>query len=358
MPTRNQILFGAGALLSLFAPMAATTSHAAESVQHVLGVDGTRFVMDGQPFPYTGISFFNAVFNPTFNQSSAVRRQWLGKFQHYGINVIRIWCQWDGRPQYADAGPESTLFEPDGSLRAKNLQTLKDVIVDANEVGMAVELTFFAHESWEAGIRLAPAAADRAVAELTRELKPYRHVAFQVWNEFSDRVVEHAKNIHALDPERLVTNAPGNAGDLGDQEQDEVLDYLTPHTSRHTGPHWNLAPDEIAYLISRYKKPVVDDEPARNGTPNYGGPKVATNPYDQILQIYSVWQVGGYVNYHHDMFQTSYGSREVPPSGIPEPEFNPYHRTVLEFIALRDRYAPQLSRPAQTSTKAEKGGAR
>ena len=325
-------------LLLLLLPVAG-----AATPSHVLTVRETRFLLDGEPFPFTGYTFFNAVFNPSFNESSAVRRQWLAKFQRYGINVIRIWCQWDGRPQYVDAGPDSTLYNTDGSLRPKLLRTLEDVLTDANEAGMAVELTLFAHESWLANIRLSPAAADRAVAELTRALQPYRHVTFQVWNEFSERVVDHANAIHAIDPARLVTNAPGNAGDLGDQEQDTVLDYLTPHTSRHNGPHWRLAPDEITYLLARYHKPVVDDEPARNGTRNYGGPTEPTNPYDQIVQIYSVWRAGGYVNYHHDMFQTGYGSPEVPPSGIPDPEFNPYHRQVLQFIALRDRYAPELS---------------
>jgi hypothetical protein len=336
--TAKKIVIGGFLALALLRPLAA-----AAPARHVLSVQGTHFLMDGEPFPFTGISFFNAVFNPAFNESSAARRQWLAKFQRYGINVIRIWCQWDGRPQYADAGPGSTLYNPDGTLRPKPLQTLKDILADAGAAGMGVELTLFAHESWLADIRLEPAAADRAVAALTRELQPYRHVAFQVWNEFSDRVVDHAKNIHALDPARLVTNAPGGAGDLGDQEQNAVLDYLTPHTTRHAGPHWRLVPEEISYLLTRYRKPVVDDEPARNGTPNYGGPKEATNPYDQILQIYEVWRVGGYVNYHHDMFQTGNGAKEVPPSGIPDPEFNSYHRTVLEFIALRERYAPQLS---------------
>ena len=42
------------------------------------------------------------------------------------------------------------------------------------------------------------------------------------------------------------------------------------------------------------------------------------------------------------MFQTEYGSPAVPPSGIPEPEFSPYHRAVFEFIALRDRYMPVI----------------
>jgi hypothetical protein len=38
------------------------------------------------------------------------------------------------------------------------------------------------------------------------------------------------------------------------------------------------------------------------------------------------------------MFQTGYGTPAVPPNGIPDPEFNPYHRAVLEFIAVRERY--------------------
>jgi len=53
------------------------------------------------------------------------------------------------------------------------------------------------------------------------------------------------------------------------------------------------------------------NSPARNGTSSFGGPAAKTYPYDQILQIYQIWQLGGYVNYHHDMFQTPYGT---PPT--------------------------------------------
>ena len=53
-----------------------------------------------------------------------------------------------------------------------------------------------------------------------------------------------------------------------------------------------------------------------------------------------MWELGGYITYHHDMFQTGYGTPAIPPQGIPDPEFNPYHRHVLEFIALRARFMP------------------
>lgn len=326
-------------LLAALGLVAGSRAQTESATRHTIGIKGTHFTLDGAPFPFTGYSFFNAVFNPTFGSSSEVRRDWLAKFQKYKINVLRIWCQWGGRP-YADAAPDHMMFNPDGSLHPGYLATLKDILRDTDEAGMVVELTLFSHETWQAKLRLEPEAADRAVANLTRELLPYRNVTFQIWNEFSERVLDYIKIVRANDPARLICNAPGNAGDLGDQAQNDACDYLTPHSTRGRGRHWEIVPEEVAYLLRTYKKPVVDDEPARNGISSYGGPKSATSPYDHIVQIYQVWQAGGYVNYHHNMFQTNYGSPEVPPHGIPDPEFNPYHRQVLEFIALRDRYVP------------------
>jgi hypothetical protein len=247
-----------------------------------------------------------------------------------------------------DACAECTLYFPDGRLRPQHVTRLKEILADADRQGVAVELALFALESWGDNIRLAPEAADAAVAALTKELLPYRNLSFQIWNEFKERVPESVKIIKTLDPQRLVTNSlsvrfvPTITSSFGEDAHNKLLDYLTPHTLRQgTGGHrhWEVAPLEIAYLLKRYRKPVVDDEPARNGTSSFGGPNVPTLPYDHILQIYQVWQAGGHIVYHHDMFQTGYGSAAVPPSGIPDPEFSPYHRAVLEFIAQRDRYA-------------------
>ncbi|HVF27852.1 MAG TPA: hypothetical protein VM943_06415 [Pyrinomonadaceae bacterium] len=306
-----------------------------------LTVSGTTFMRAGQPFPFTGISFFNAIYNPTFNKDSATRKEWMRKFQRYGINVLRVWGQWDTARGYADTAPQNTLYNKDGSLRMNHVARLKEIARDADELGIVIELALFAQESFYADIRLGNGEADRAVAAITRELLPHRNVTIQIWNELSERVLDHVKTVRGIDPKRLVTNSPGVSGILGDDAQNRALDYLTPHTVRQrAGKHWEIAPLELAYLMKRYGKPVVDDEPARNGTSNFGGPKEETSPYDQILQIYQVWQIGAYIVYHHDMFQTNYGSPAVPPSGIPDPEFSPYHRTVLEFIAKRERYQP------------------
>jgi hypothetical protein len=83
---------------------------------------------------------------------------------------------------------------------------------------------------------------------------------------------------------------------------------------------------------------VVDDEPARTGTGRFGGPPEPISPFDHIVQIAKVWELGGYVVYHHDMFQMGRGHETVPPSGIPDPEFSPFHKQVFEFLKQRARY--------------------
>jgi len=82
---------------------------------------------------------------------------------------------------------------------------------------------------------------------------------------------------------------------------------------------------------------VVDDEPARKGTPKFGGPQSENFPIDHILRIYNVWKAGGYIIYHHDMFQTGYGSDAVPSTGIPVPGINEYHDEIFDFLNRKQR---------------------
>jgi hypothetical protein len=333
MITMTRTLLGFG----LLAALTSSILSAAE-----LSISGTRFQLDGKPFPYTGVSFFNAIYNPNFNKSPEERRAWLGKFREHGINVLRIWAQWDNARGFVDASPTCTLYHTDGTLRSEHVERLKQILVDADAEGFVVELCLFSQESFRENIKLEPQPQDQAVTALTRELIPWRNVVLQIWNEKSHRTLDMLKVIKAADSKRLVTSSPGYAGDLGTDEENRALDFLTPHTSRQgRGRTWEVAPREIASLLEKFRKPVVDDEPARNGTPNFGGPKVATQPTDHILHIRAVIQVGGHPTYHHDMFQTGYGTAAWPPSGIPEPDFSSYHSVVFDFLSHRDRYWPQ-----------------
>ena len=308
---------------------------------HVISIKGTEFFVDGHPFAFTGVSFFNAIYNKAFNENSQTRRAVMQKFQRYGVNVLRVWAQWDNKNGYADTCAKCTLYEPDGKLIAANVALLKNLLADADAVGTVVEVTMFAQESWFSGVRLGPAESDRATSALIQELRPYRNVVVQIWNEFSERTVELVKVVRAADPKRIVTSSPGVSGVLGSDAHNRSLDFLSPHTSRQDrGQPWQIAPRELSLLLSVYGKPVVDDEPARNGTKSFGGPDDETFPNDHILQIQAVWNLGGYVIYHHDMMQTGYGTPAVPPNGIPDPEFSPYHKKVFEFLSHRERYRP------------------
>lgn len=330
---KNSTLLASFLLLSVLSAAASPT----------LEVRGTRFYLDGQPFPFTGVSFFNAIYNPTFHHDEATRLRWMRKFQAYGINVFRIWAQWDSHRGFADSTTETTLYFADGRLRQPNVDRLKAIAANAATLGMCVELTLFSQESWHDGIKLDAEASKVAVSSLAREMMPYRNVTFQIWNEFSERTLDHIRTIKSIDPKRLVTTSPGGSGTLSASvEETQALDYLSPHTSRQgTGRNWEIAPTEIAYLLNRFRKPVVDDEPARNGITKWGGPPAGSYPIDHILQIYKMCQLGAYIVYHHDMFQTGYGSPAVPEHGIPDPEFSPYHKAVFDYIRLRDRFVPE-----------------
>jgi hypothetical protein len=304
----------------------------------VLEIKGTRFYMNGEPFQFTGISFFNAIYNEEFNKSTETRQHYMNNFSEYGINVLRVWCQWDNARGFIDGGSGQTMYNADGTLNKEHLVRLKDIVKDADETGTVILLALFSRESWNENIRLEDQASDHAVQELTKELSPFKNLIFQVWNEFNYRTVDYVNIIKKIDPDRMVTNSPGYSGILGSLEENNVLDYLSPHTSREDNRNWEIAPKEIQYLITKFQKPVVDDEPARRGTPKFGGPKNPTSPTDHILNIYNIWKVGGYIIYHHDMFQTGYGTEAIPPNGIPLPGFNTYHDTVFEFLKNKGRY--------------------
>jgi hypothetical protein len=301
----------------------------------ILSIKGTHFMMDGKPFDFTGVSFFNALYNPTFNKDEQARIFWLKKFNDYGITVLRVWAEWNNDRGFVDACDSCRLYYKAGSLKSLYLDRLKHLLKTAASLNMVVELVLFSHESLDK--KLSDAAAEKAVRNITKALKPYRNLVFEIWNEYDYHTLNYFNIIKKYDPGRIVTNSPGGGGSLGKDKENKILDYLSPHTTR-SGKHWEKAPEEIKMLLQKFHKPVVDDEPARTGTRKYGGPEGESYPYDQVLHIYNVWKVGGYVNYHHDMFQTGYGSKAVPPSGIPNPGFSPYHKAVFEFLKHKKRY--------------------
>jgi hypothetical protein len=298
----------------------------------VLEIEGTRLLLDGKPFPFQGVSFFNAIYNPTFNQHVAERLKWLQKFRENGINALRVWCQWDFEPPFTfvDLSPDHTMYTAEGDVRDDHFQTLVYIIEAADSLDMVVEVTLFSQEKRP---NLPIQVQERGARSMAQRLLPYRNVILQIWNEKAVEVPRYYAAIKAIDPERIVTNSPGGSSVLGDEEHNRLLDLLTPHTVRRgVDNFWEVAPRQIASLMEQYEKPVIDDEPARTGTVKFGGIEGGTRPEQHIEQVRRVRASGAYHTYHHDMFQTGYGSPAIPPAGIPDPDFSPFHRQVFDFL--------------------------
>jgi hypothetical protein len=301
----------------------------------VLQVQGTRLLLDGEPFYLQGLSFFNAVFNPAFNRGEDERLSWLRKFRGNGINMLRVWCQWDFPHRFADLAPDHALFDAEGNLREDHVRRLTDIIAAAASLGMVIEVTLFAQEQHRL---LSVPAMEQAARSMAGRLIPHRNVILQIWNERSLEVARCYDVVKAVDADRIVTNSPGVAGVLGDDEQNRMLDLLTPHTARgEVERFWEVAPRQVAALLKTYRKPVIDDEPARTGLMEGGGIEGGTQPAQHIQQIRRVRAVGGYHVYHHDMFQNGYGHPATPPAGVPDPDF-PFHRQVFAFLREQARW--------------------
>lgn len=306
----------------------------------VLTVEGMKLYLDGKEFKLQGLSFFNALHNPDFNQSREIRLEWLKKYKSYGINMLRVWCQWDLKGNcagFCDVSPEASMFTYRGEIRTEIFHRLKELLIDASSLDMVIEIVVFCHENYQLPddtlfpLEIIP-VQERSLEGLTRLLLPYRNIILQVWNECSFEILRYYSLIKCLDPERVVTNSPGYSSELGDEEQNTLMDILTPHTARSdTKDFWNVAAGQIKYLMDKFGKPVIDDEPARSGLTEHGGIPGGTKAWQHIEQIKLVRELGAYHLYHHDMFQNGYGHPNTPINGIPDPELE-LHKDVFNFL--------------------------
>jgi hypothetical protein len=306
-----------------------------------LTIDKTNFFLGGKPFKLWGISFFNVLFNETFNKDEESRLKYLSKFKEYGINTLRIWCQYNFKGEkagFADGFDHTSLYTHTGEIQERYFNRLQKLLTSAGTLGMIIEIAAFSHERYhqirewrEFPEDLIPMQT-KALRALSERLIPYRNIILQIWNECSFEIERYFCIVKSIDEKRIVTNSPGYCSDLGDDTQNRLMDCLSPHTARgDVEKFWETAPKQLESLL-HYNKPVYDDEPARCGLIQFGGIPGGTQPWQHIEQIKEVSKLGcGYI-YHHDMWQNGYNNPATPPSGIPEPEYSPFHHEVLKFI--------------------------
>ncbi len=210
-----------------------------------LSISGTTILHDGMPFTLQGLSFFNALYNRSFNASREVKVAWLRKFKENGINLLRVWCQWDFVDRtFIDVNEDHTLYSPQGFVREEYLLRLSELLELLDQEDMVMELTLFSHEKKP---YFSSNTLEFTSLDMARLLRPYRNLIMQIWNEESQDWQRCYEAIKADDPRRLVTNSPGGSGVLGDELHNRTLDLLIPHTVRSTaGRFWEIAPQQVA----------------------------------------------------------------------------------------------------------------
>lgn len=91
----------------------------------VIVVREINFILDNVAFNFIGISFFNALYNPTFDSNSRSRLQQLNNIESYGTSVIHIWDEWNNDLGFIDACNSCTVCNRNESLRPIYLNRLK-----------------------------------------------------------------------------------------------------------------------------------------------------------------------------------------------------------------------------------------
>jgi len=246
-----------------------------------LGVEGTRFTINGEPTFLLGISFYGAL-----GASKEFILKDLDDMQRYGFNWIRVWATWS-----AFGNDVSAVDPDDGRPREPYLGKLRWLIEECDRRGMVVDVTLSRGNGITGPPRLQNLESlSRAVRTLLEELKPYRNWYLDMANERNIRdkryvpfeeLVELRKLAKKLDPDRLIT-----ASYSGDIDEDDLrryllevkVDFISPHRPRN-----DRSPSQTADRTRGYIKlmkeigrvvPVHYQEPFRRGfSPNRWEPK-------------------------------------------------------------------------------------
>lgn len=215
--------------LAPFAAVLAASAHA----ETRLGIEGSRFTLDGAPTFLLGVSYYGGLAAP----EESVRAD-LDDLARQGLNWIRVWATW------ASDGEICSAVSTDGSAREPWLSALERLVVAADERGIVVDVTLSRGEA-EGGFIPDFAGHLRACTTLAEALRSHGNVYMDIANERDIRDARYVgieemaairEAIRAIAPEMPVT-----ASGVGDAERDELegllgearLDFLCPHRGRH-----------------------------------------------------------------------------------------------------------------------------
>jgi hypothetical protein len=263
-----------GVLLLVFRSSAGADS-ASQARRTRLGIEGTRFTLNGTPTFLLGFSYYGAL-----GASEDFIRRDLEDFQRLGFNWLRVWATWDGFKHSVSA------FDLDGKPREPFFSKLRWLIAECDRRGLVVDVTLSRQNSSnpEANAGQLPNfdAHLRAVEALCTSFKAHRNWYLDLGNERDVRdrryvSAEELKRLRArareLDPDRIVTASFGGH-DLSSKDIREALveigaDFLARHRPRSVHSPAQTEAESRACLDAMRTlgrlAPLHDQEPFRRG---------------------------------------------------------------------------------------------
>ena len=196
----------------------------------VLGIQDTRFTVNGRPVFLLGFSYYGAL-----GASEDFMRKDLDDLQRRGFNWLRVWATW------TSGESDISAVDAKGQAREPFLGRLKWLVRECDRRGLIVDITL------NRGKPRLPdfAAHQQAIVTLVTALKPYRNWYLDLGNERDvrdDRYVPASElktlraRVRRLDPQRLVTASFGghdlSRDDIREAMMAVGVDFLCPHRPR------------------------------------------------------------------------------------------------------------------------------
>ena len=224
----------------LFAAMPASATE--------LGIDGTRFTIDGEPTFLLGASYYGGL-----GASDEALKADLDALQKAGFNWIRVWATW------VAFGEDFAAVDGEGRPRDAQLKKLQQLVAECDRRGMIVDVTISRGGGDDRDRLIKHEQHARAVETIVTALKEHRNWYLDLANERNIGDARHAsidelaklrELVRRLDEKFLVTASQG--GDIGRDELGDHLtkvkvDFITPHRPRH-----DESPGETAEMTRRY----------------------------------------------------------------------------------------------------------
>jgi hypothetical protein len=298
-----------------------------------LGIEGTRFTLDGRPAFLLGISYYAGQGAP-----EAILREDLERIREHGFNWIRVWTTW------AAFGHDVSSVDGDGFPRAPYLDRLEALVEECGQRGLVVDVTFSRGNGVTGPPRLQGLEAhQRAVAVVVNRLKGRPNWYLDLANERNlkdqrfvsyDELQALRRLVRELDPARLVTASHASADLTRDDVREYVhtvgVDFLAPHRPRHAGSPAQTADrtrEALAWGRELGKPvPVHYQEPFRRGFGRWEPPAAA---FLEDLQGALSGGAAGWC-FHN-------GDRRQDPDGRPRRSFDLREQGLFEQLDEEER---------------------